>query len=68
MKTKPVRKPAKVHEGVLVDMARTIGTTLGTLAAKTRMAAGTVSSMPSPPARVRKTRAKAAKRRAKRKA
>jgi hypothetical protein len=68
MKTKPVRKPAKVHEGLLLDMARTIGSTLGTLAAKTRTVKGTVASFSGPPARARKTRSKAAKPRTRRKA
>jgi hypothetical protein len=68
MKTKPVRKPAKVHEGILVDMARTIGSTLGTLAARTRTAKSTVTNLPSRTARTRKTRSKGAKPRIRRKA
>ncbi len=35
MKSKRTTKPAKAEQGLLMDMARTIGSTLGTLAAKT---------------------------------
>ncbi len=68
MKTKPVRKPAKVRKGILIDMARTIGSTLGTLAAKTGTVTGEVKSFPARRPRTRKTRSSGAKPRAKRKA
>jgi hypothetical protein len=35
MKSNRVRKTAKTQQGLLLDVARTIGSTLGTLAAKT---------------------------------
>ncbi len=38
MKSKRMRKPVKIEQGLLLDVARTIGSTLGTLAAKTDLA------------------------------
>jgi hypothetical protein len=54
MKSKHATKPAKSEQGLLLNVARTIGSTLGTLAAKT----GGVTKRSSLPARAKKTRSK----------
>jgi hypothetical protein len=57
MKSKRNKSSAKSQQGILIDVARTIGTTLGTLAAKT----GGVSEPPARVARGRKRRGTAAR-------
>jgi hypothetical protein len=57
MKSKRVGKSAKAEQGLLLSVARTIGSTLGTLAAKT----GGESKHSIRPARVKKTKPNAAK-------
>jgi hypothetical protein len=64
MKTKRTGKPAKVEHGLLLDMARTIGSTLGSLAAKT----GAPSRLAASPARVKRKTTTRARTRKKRKA
>jgi hypothetical protein len=63
-KSKHSSKSAKPEQGLLLNVARTIGSTLGTLAAKT----GSVSKQATRPVRVKKSRSKAGKTRNRRKA
>ena len=62
MKTKRSRKPGRANEDLLVGVARTIGSTLETLAAK----ATGHSDAPGPRPRARKARAKSARKPGKR--
>ena len=64
MKSNHVKKSAESEQGLLLNVARTIGSTLGTLAAKT----GSISKQSARPVRAKKTRSKARKTRNKRKA
>jgi hypothetical protein len=48
MKSKPTRKSTKAKQSVLVNVARTIGSTLGTLAAKATTAAKDLPGHVSP--------------------
>jgi hypothetical protein len=64
MKSKRMKKSAQPEQGVLLNVARTIGSTLGTLAAKT----GSVSKQATRPRRTKKTSSKAGKTRNRRKA
>ena len=57
MKTKRSKKSGRENDDLLVDVARTIGSTLGTLAAKVTGPADT----PNPRRRVRTSRAKSAR-------
>ena len=63
-KSKHSSKSTKHDQGLLLDVARTIGSTLGTLAAKT----GSASKQATRPVRVKKSRSKAGKTRNRRKA
>lgn len=56
MKSKLATKPAKSEQGLLLNVACTIGSTLGTLAAKT----GGVTKRSAIPTRAKKTRSKKA--------
>jgi hypothetical protein len=64
MKSKHMNQSAEPEQGLFINVARTIGSTLGTLAAKT----GSVSKQSARPAPAKKTRSKAGKTRNKRKA
>jgi len=59
-----MKKSAEPEQGLLLSVARTIGSTLGTLAAKS----GSISMQVTRPVRAKKTRSKAAKTRNRRKA
>jgi hypothetical protein len=62
MKSNRANKAAKTQRGLLLDVARTIGSTLGTLAAKT----GRVSKHPTRHVLASKTRTKPVKSRKRR--
>jgi hypothetical protein len=64
MKSKHMNKSIEPEQGILLNVARTIGSTLGTLAAKT----GGISKQATPPVRAKKAGSKAGKTRNKRKA
>jgi hypothetical protein len=64
MKSNRAHKAAKTQRGLLLDVARTIGSTLGTLAAKT----GGVSKHPTRQVLRKKTRTKPVKNRKRRNA
>jgi hypothetical protein len=64
MKSKHATKPAQAEQGALLNIARTIGSTLGTIAAKT----GNLSERPSRPVQRKKTKRPAGKTRKSRKA
>jgi len=55
MKMTKGKPTAKSQKGLLVSVARTIGTTLGTLAAKTASVSATSTKPATGPARIRKT-------------
>ena len=63
-KSKHSSKSAKPEQGLLLNVGRTIGSTLGTLAAKT----GSASKIATRSVRVKKSRSKAGKTRTRRKA